>query len=76
MLFLSLFEHTLQKDAEMAKIIETIPRTATITSHDIQNGIIELMSTLVTEHTVEEVGDAFYSIKVDGTRDPTGRENI
>ena len=34
------------------------------------------MSTLVTEHIVEEVGDEFYSIKVDGTRDPTGRENI
>ena len=30
----------------------------------------------MTEHIVEEVGDEFYSIKVDGTRDPTGRENI
>ena len=38
MLFLSLFEHTLKKDAEMAKIMETIPRKATYTSHDIQNG--------------------------------------
>lgn len=75
-LFLSLFEYILQKDLELAKIMETIPHTATYTSHDIQNGIIELMSTLVTEHIVGEVGDLFYSIKVDGTRDPTGRENI
>lgn len=77
-LFLSLFEYTLQKDQqkELAKIMETIPHTAIYTSHDIQNGIIKLMSTLVTEHIVREVGDSFYSIKVDGTRDPTGRENI
>ena len=37
-LFLSLFLYTLQKDAELAKIMETIPRKATYTSHDIQNG--------------------------------------
>ena len=30
----------------------------------------------MTVHIVEEVGDEFYSIKVDGTRDPNGRENI
>ncbi|KAK9528200.1 hypothetical protein VZT92_014687 [Zoarces viviparus] len=34
------------------------------------------MSTMVTEHIVTEVGESFYTIKVDGTRDPTGRENI
>ncbi len=34
------------------------------------------MSTLVTEEIVREVGDAFYTVKVDGTRDPTGTENV
>ncbi|KAK9526374.1 hypothetical protein VZT92_015078 [Zoarces viviparus] len=34
------------------------------------------MSTMVTEHIVTEVGESFYTIKVGGTRDPTGRENI
>jgi len=56
--------------------MESIPHTATYTSHDMQNAIIELMSNLVTEHIVEEIGDAVYSIKVDGNRDPTGQENI
>ena len=62
-LFLSLFEYTLHKDAELAKIMESIPHTATYTSHDMQHAIIELMSTLVTEHIVEEIGDAVYSVK-------------
>lgn len=73
-LFLSLFEYTLRKDAVLAKIAQTIPHNARYTSHDIQNSLIEIMSTLVTEHIVKEVGESFYTIKVDGTRDPTGRE--
>ncbi len=75
-LFLSLFEYTLRKDAVLAKIAQTIPHNARYTSHDIQNSLIEIMSTLVTEHIVKEVGESFHTIKVDGTRDPTGRENI
>lgn len=47
------------------KKMETTPHTTTYTSHDIQNVIIELMSILATEHIVEEVGNVFYSIKVD-----------
>lgn len=38
--------------------------------------IIEMMSKLVTEEIVRQVGDSWYSIKVDGTRDPLGQENI
>ncbi|KAG9268359.1 hypothetical protein AMEX_G17325 [Astyanax mexicanus] len=34
------------------------------------------MSALVKEHIVKEVGESFYTLKADGTRDPTGRENI
>ncbi|KAL7395107.1 hypothetical protein ABVT39_010232 [Epinephelus coioides] len=75
-LFLSLFEFALRKDAELAKIAKTIPRNATYTSHDIQNNLIDVMSALVREHIVKEVGESFYTLKADGTRDPTGRENI
>ncbi|KAL7407295.1 hypothetical protein ABVT39_006367 [Epinephelus coioides] len=75
-LFLSLFEFALRKDAELAKIAKTIPRNATYTSHDIQNNLIDVMIALVREHIVKEVGESFYTLKADGTRDPTGRENI
>ncbi|KAJ3583322.1 hypothetical protein NHX12_025626, partial [Muraenolepis orangiensis] len=75
-LFLSLFEYTLQKDPELAKIAPTIPKNATYISHDIQNDIIDLMSKVVTEHIVEEIGHSFYTVTMDGTRDPTGCENI
>ena len=75
-LFLSLFEFALRKDAELARIAKTIPGNATYTSHDIQNNLIDVMSALVREHIVKEVGESFYTLKVDGTRDPTGTENI
>ena len=47
-----------------------------IPATQIQNEIIEMMSKLVTEEIVRQVGDSWYSIKVDGTRDPLGQENI
>ncbi|KAJ3582910.1 hypothetical protein NHX12_000116 [Muraenolepis orangiensis] len=75
-LFLSLFEYTLQKEPELAKLAPTIPKNATYISHDIQNDIIDLMSKVVTEHIVEEIGDSFNTVTMDGTRDPTGCENI
>lgn len=75
-LFLSLFQYTLRKDTELRNVVKTIPRNATYTSHKIQNQVIEVMSTLVTEETIREVGDAFYMVKVDGTRDATGTENV
>lgn len=75
-LFLSLFEYTLEKDPQLAKIIPTIPKNATYTCHEIQNELIVLMSQQVTEYIVEEIGDSFYTVKMDGTRDPTGCENL
>uniref|UniRef100_A0A8C9YYB0 TTF-type domain-containing protein n=1 Tax=Sander lucioperca TaxID=283035 RepID=A0A8C9YYB0_SANLU len=75
-LFLSLFEYTLRKDPALARIAQSIPHNARYTSHDIQNNIIDIMSTMVTEQIVKEVGESFYTIKVDGTRDSTGTENI
>jgi len=34
------------------------------------------MSALVRELIEEEVGESFYTLKADGTRDPTWKENI
>ena len=34
------------------------------------------MSKVVTEEIVKEVGDSWYALKVDRTKDPTGCENI
>lgn len=75
-LFLKLFEYTLKKDKVLRDAYMTIPVNATYTSHDIQNVIIQLMADVVTKCIVDEVGDAKFTLKVDGTRDPTGRENI
>ncbi len=75
-LFLSLFEYTLRKDPELRSVMKTIPHNATYSSHEIQNCVIANMSSLVTEEIVREVADSWYTIKVDGTRDPTGIENI
>jgi hypothetical protein len=68
-LFFSLFEYTMRKDPELTRITKTI-------SPQIQNEIVEIMSKLVTEEIVRQVGDSWYSIKVDGTRHPLGQENI
>jgi len=75
-LFITLFQYTLQKDKTLIEAFKTIPRNATYTCHDIQNDIIKLMATAVTQDVVQEIGSTVYTIKVDGTRDPTGRENI
>ncbi|KAL0146682.1 hypothetical protein M9458_058022 [Cirrhinus mrigala] len=75
-LFLSLFDYTLRKNKELAQAFSTIPKNATYTSHDVQNDLIELMSTIVTEHIVKDVGESWFTVKVDGTKDPTGSENV
>ena len=54
----------------------TIPQNATYVSHDIQNKVIDLRADIVTEEILKDIGDAWYTIKVYGTKDPTGRENI
>ncbi|KAK0153461.1 Zinc finger MYM-type protein 1 [Merluccius polli] len=34
------------------------------------------MSTIITEEIVKDIGEAWYTLKVDGTKDPTGCENV
>lgn len=75
-LVLSLFEYTLRKDFELAKIAKTMPQKAKYTSPEIQNKLLETMSNIVTEEIVRQIGDQWYTIKVDSTRDPIGQENI
>lgn len=75
-LFLSLLEYSMRKDPELTRITKTIPQNARYTSPQMQNEIMEMMSKLVTEEIVRQVGDSWYSIKVNGTRDPIGQENI
>ncbi|MGH0177781.1 UNVERIFIED_CONTAM: hypothetical protein FKN15_075844 [Acipenser sinensis] len=75
-LSLVMLDYTLRKDKELDSASSTIPRNATYTSHDIQNEIIGLMSEVVTEEIMKEIGDSWYTLKVDGTKDPTGCENI
>ncbi len=71
-LFLFLFEYTFRKDEQLAKVIKTIPRNATYTSHDIQNELIETMSSEVTEAIVNDIGSKWLTVKVNCT----GSENI
>ena len=42
----------------------------------MQNELIAAMSSVVTEGIKQEIGNSWYTIKVDGTKDPTGVENI
>lgn len=52
------------------------PENATYTSHQIQNKIIVLMSEIMTSQIVNELGDSWYTLRVDGTKIPTGCENM
>jgi len=60
-LFLSLLDFSIKKDPRLTEIVKTVPRNA---------------SSIVKEAIVQEVGDSWFTLKVDGTRDPTGVENI
>ncbi|KAI7810397.1 putative zinc finger protein 862-like [Triplophysa rosa] len=75
-LFLSLLDYTIKKDPLLADAVKTLPRNVTYTRHNIQNELIGLLSDVVTETIVKEVGNSYYTLKVYGTRDPTGCENI
>ena len=75
-LFLAMLDYTLRKDKELASALSTIPCNATNTSHNIPNKIIGLMSEVVTEDIVKEVGDSWNTLKGDRTKDPTGCENV
>jgi hypothetical protein len=78
-IFLSLFDFIAKKDEKLAKILSSIPQTAKYNSPDIQNEIIALLATMVREKIVKEYQLAdleLFTLKVDGTRDSTGVENI
>uniref|UniRef100_A0A671QMD9 DUF4371 domain-containing protein n=1 Tax=Sinocyclocheilus anshuiensis TaxID=1608454 RepID=A0A671QMD9_9TELE len=75
-LFMSLVEFSIRKDPQLAQIVKTIPKNAIYTSHEIQNKLSAVMSSLVTDAIVKEIGDSWFTVKVDGTRDPTGMENV
>lgn len=55
-----------------------MPKNATFMSHDFQNEVIKLMArcVTVTEKIVKDVGDGWFTIKVNRAKDLTGRENI
>lgn len=61
---------------ELAQIVKTIPKNSTYTSHEILNELIAVMSSIVTDAIVNEIGDPCFAGKVDKTRDPTEVENI
>ena len=42
----------------------------------MQNEFIAAMSSVVCEGIKQEIGNSWYTVKVDGTKDPTGVENI
>ena len=78
-LFMRLFEYTLAKDSKLAEIHKDIPALCKYTSPQIQNEVIEIMAQLVKEKIVSDVNNAdvpYYTVKVDGTKDPTGKENV
>ena len=75
-LFFSLFNYTVKKDQHLRVIIKTIPQSVSYTSPDMQNQPIAAMSSAVIEGIEQEIGNPWYIIKVDGTKDPTGVENI
>lgn len=78
-LFMKLFQYTLSKDRKLSEIMQMIPQNASYTSARIQNEIIDIMKDTVMENVVNDIKEAdipFFSIKADGTRDPTNTENI
>ena len=75
-LYLSLFYYTVEKDQHLRAIIKTISRNATYISLDTQNKLISAMSSVVTEGIKHEIGNSWYTIKVDGTKDSTGVETL
>lgn len=74
--FLYLMRKMLRKNKDLAQAFRAISKNATYTSHDVQNNLIELISTIVTEQIVKDVGESWFTVKVDGSKDPTGSENV
>ena len=75
-LFLSFFNYTVGKDQRFSAIIKTILRNATYTSLDMQNKLLAAISSVVTEGIEQDIGNSWYTIKVDNTTDPADVENV
>lgn len=75
-LFVKLFHYTLQKDTQLRNLYGTIPSNACYTSPAFQNEVIGWLAKMVREQIVADVGDNWYCILCDGTRDVTGVENV
>ena len=57
-LFLSLFNYTVEKDQRLRAIIKTIPRNATYTNPDMQNELIDAMSSVLTKDIKQKIGNS------------------
>ena len=69
----------LSKDNKLRDIAKSIAKNATYTSAMFQNEVIDLMSSMVREALVANINTAdipFFTLKADGTRDPTNTENV
>ena len=78
-LFLKLFQYTMNKDSKLQTIAKSIPHNATYTSVMFQNEVIDLLSSMVRKAIVANINSAdipFFTLKSDGTRDPTNTENV
>ena len=78
-LFLRLFEYTLSKDVKLKEIFNTVPKNACYTSAMVQNEIISILKEVVLKDVVSDVNGSdipYFTVKADGTRDPTNTENI
>ena len=73
--FFSLFNYTFKKDQRLRAIVKTVPQNAMYTSHDMQNEIAA-MSSVVTKGILQVISTSLYTIKVDGTKNPSGVDNI
>ena len=75
-LFMSLLDFSIKKDSKLAEWVKTIPKNATYTSHEIQDELIAVMKEVLTDEIVREVGEAWYTLLVDGMKDDVGVENV
>jgi len=78
-LFLRLFEFSLQKDEKLRSIAYSMPKNAKYTSPEIQNEVIDMLSTMVQGKIVDEFRKCDiqqFCLKCDETRDASNIEDM
>jgi len=78
-LFLHLFEYTLAKDAKLQEVFNSVTKNYSYTSAMVQNEIISILKEVVLKDVLSDVNGSdipYFTVKADGTRDPTNTENI